>query len=86
MTRTYQSGFPTTEYPWDEKGDVQCTDCRSAIHTNTFVASHIDGTGFKGIKALASVAMLSEWQGTSCIKPAPHLMNPPMYSWILNRT
>lgn len=42
--------LPGLPYLWDQKGDVQCTNCHSATHTNRAVALHIDGTGINGIK------------------------------------
>jgi hypothetical protein len=42
--------LPGMPYSWSEKGDVQCTDCHSATHTNGAVGFHIDGTGIWGIK------------------------------------
>jgi len=42
--------LPGLPYLWEQKGDVQCTDCHSATHANGAVSLHVDGTGSKGIK------------------------------------
>jgi len=46
--------LPGLPYLWDAptypQGDVHCTDCHSATHTNGAVGFHIDGTGIYGKK------------------------------------
>jgi hypothetical protein len=41
--------LPGLPYEWDAptypRGDVHCTDCHSATHTNALVALHLDNTG-----------------------------------------
>lgn len=34
-------GLPGLPYEWSADGDVQCTDCHSAIHANGYVALHL---------------------------------------------
>lgn len=36
--------LPGLPYLWDVKGDVQCTDCHSAVHITSIVPPHIDGS------------------------------------------